>query len=125
MKRKMFIGLVVLAAASTDEVWADSSRPVLKNNPFNQPNLVVESVPEEGSQVPRWSGFLRATLVAGTKSLANVNGTLVGVGEDYNGYTLLKVGEGEAIFVRADERLTLLVGGNEDDLDDGDTVNDD
>ncbi len=65
----------------------------------NQPDLIVENAVNTQSQATsRWSGLLQATLVSGADSLANVDGSLIGIGEVYRGYRLIHVGEGTATF---------------------------
>ncbi len=111
MTRKLLLMLILLVASPTVEVWADTLAPELKNNPFDQPNLIVDSAAKaEGQVTAKWSGLLQATLVSGADSLANVDGNLIAIGEDYNGYRLLRVGEGTATFGKAGVQITVVVG---------------
>ncbi len=115
MTRKLFLTLVVLVAIPTVEVWADGSAPALKYNPFNQPDLIVENAAKTGNQSAKWSGLLQATLVSGADSLANVDGSLIGIGEVYRGYRLIHVGEGTATFGKEGVQITVVVGNDGDD----------
>ncbi len=53
---------------------------------------------------------LRATLSLGRASLADVDGDIIGIGEEVNGYRLLAVNEGSAVFSKDGKRLELSVG---------------
>jgi hypothetical protein len=52
---------------------------------------------------------LRATLVAGEASLADLGGVVLAVGEQTHGYRLVEVREFEAVFERGGENLVLGV----------------
>ncbi len=111
MKNSLFLMLVLVVAVCAFEVNATASAPELKNNPFDQPNLIVENAANtEGRTSSKWSGLLYATLVSGNDSLANVDGNLIGIGEVYRGYRLIRVGEGTATFGKEDVQITVVVG---------------
>jgi len=50
--------------------------------------------------VPAWHPTLRALLIDGPNSLANVGGVLIGIGKSIDGYKLIEVREREARFTR-------------------------
>lgn len=67
---------------------------VLKTNPFLQPaipaNTVQSDVPvEDEHNVAEME--LRATMVAGQRSQANIGGVVLGLGEQINGYQLIEI----------------------------------
>lgn len=67
---------------------------VLKTNPFLQPvirtNPVQSAAPAEDERhVAEME--LRATMVAGQRSQANIGGVVIGLGEEVNGYRLTEV----------------------------------
>ena len=73
---------------------ATASDIVLKTNPFLQPvirtNTVQSAVPvEDEHNVAEME--LRATMVAGQRSQANIGGKVLGLGEEVNGYQLIEV----------------------------------
>ena len=70
-------------------------------NPFARPRA-AEAPRRSGAQHERPNGLeLRATLVRGSSSSANIGGTIVRVGERVNGYRLVSVNEGAAVLVDA------------------------
>jgi hypothetical protein len=106
---------VTMAPAMAVERLEDSTSanpaPNLHRNPFERPVLVKpESVAAMKSEQapPPWTPELRATLLAGDGlSLANVDGEMVEIGEDYQGHTLVEVREREAVFERGGKRWVL------------------
>lgn len=84
----------------------------LLHNPFVHPPLlaaVASSTSDDRSG--RWRPDLRATLVSGNVSLVNVAGQLLAVGEEVDGYRLVHISEGQAIFERNGEKVAVLVSG--------------
>ena len=66
---------------------------VLKTNPFIRPlDLDKRETPDDnndGQVVAEME--LRATMVAGQRSQANIGGKVIGLGEEVNGYQLIEV----------------------------------
>ena len=83
----------------------------LHRNPFERPALAAappSEVARPAPAPPPWTPVLKATMVSeGGRSLANVDGQMVGKGEDYQGYTLIDVREREAVFERGGNRWVL------------------
>lgn len=50
---------------------------------------------------------LIAVIVAGKKSLVNLNGTIIGIGEQKDGYRLISVGDRKAIFEKRKKLVVL------------------
>lgn len=97
-------------------VCVADSNPTIKRNPFERPTMeALEPNPVSTGDRPdeEWSPKLHAVLVSGSKSLANLGGIVVQIGETANGYQLVSVGEGVAIFERNDERVVLSVFEND------------
>ncbi len=87
----------------------------LRFDPFAQPGTQTAgpgSPGRAGSQ-RAWSPELRATLVSGERSLVNLGGTILELGEEAHGYRLLEVREGEAVFERAGSEAVLQLTGHE------------
>lgn len=65
----------------------------LQVNPFLKPAFLVaaEPVNAPAEKQDTVSLELRATMVAGRMSQANIGGKIIGLGEDVNGYRLLEV----------------------------------
>lgn len=58
---------------------------------------------------PAWNPVLRAVIVAGRDSLANVDGSIVRIGAQIDGYRLVQVREHEAVFLKDKQRYTLTL----------------
>ena len=93
----------------------------LKHDPFARPALVASrpasaapvpaSIAKAPLPEPEWKPELRAIIVAGPKSIVNVEGALVRIGEQINGYRLVEVDEESAVFVNNKKRITLSLRG--------------
>nr|WP_179210281.1 hypothetical protein [Crenothrix polyspora] len=84
------------------------------HDPFQRPAISQKSmaVPETAKtpvQPPVWIPQLKATLLAGRNSMANVNGKVIKLGETINGYKLIKVGERSAIFVKNKQHKQITI----------------
>ena len=92
----------------------------LQHDPFVRP--AVGQVPGTGSSAatpgrvkaaaegkPKLN--LQAVLVAGSHSIANVDGVMLRVGESINGYRLLEVQHRSAVFEKNGAKFTLGIGG--------------
>ena len=82
----------------------------LQRNPFARPpagELTVDATPvNQGLSLQRDPG-LRAVLVAGRKSVVNIDGVILQVGECSGAYCLLSVEEGKARVRRNDKEIVL------------------
>ena len=82
----------------------------LQHNPFTRPELGSPAPAGGDAPAPATAEpELRATLVAGQNSLANVAGQLLSIGDEADGYRLLAVGEGFADFERDGRRITVML----------------
>lgn len=101
---------------------AEAQAVGLKHDPFARPVLAprpasMASVPGNSVKAPVpdpvWRPELRAIMMAGPKSIVNVAGVLVRIGEQINGYRLVEVHEETAVFVNNKKRVTLSLPGIE------------
>lgn len=89
------------------------SAPPLRHDPFARPLLsaaVPKSVMAQGKaavDTPPWNPSLIAVMVAGDHSLANLEGTIVAIGQETDGYRLVQVRDREATFTRGKQRIVL------------------
>ena len=102
--RSVLQALIILPAIVVGvSVWA---KPV---NPFARPAVEagasVVAKAESVSERP----ILRGLIFAGTDSIANLNGTLLSVGESFAGYQLERVDQESATFLLADKVVTLFI----------------
>ncbi len=110
---------VTVAAAIPLTANGDSDVQGLEHNPFNRPVFVTRiETSTSAVEQPEWPHVLQATLQAGSRSLANVNGRLLSIGEEYEGYQLIRVGEGAATFSKEGATITVVVGTREEESDD-------
>lgn len=116
--RKAGLYLVLLCTASTaaanDSEWQEPST-ILRYDPFETPAL-LDQPPVQPSSVqalditPKpWERELRATSVSAARSMINVDGVILVVGEELDGFRLVEVREGLAVFERDGTRRTLAM----------------
>jgi hypothetical protein len=63
--------------------------------------------PAAAAAEPTWAPRLRGVMVAGRRSMADVEGVMVMLGDSVDGWRLIKVGEREAVFLRKGKEVTL------------------
>jgi len=92
----------------------------LKHNPFARPVPATAAAgiaaPASAVAAPAaaWKPELRAILAAGARSMVNVEGTVIPVGEHFEGHRLVEVHETSAVFVNGSrKRVTLSLRGIE------------
>lgn len=97
----MFLSLLSTSVIASGEI---------QRNPFARPPIEVlleQNLPVIERQEPEWRPELRAVLVAGEKSVVDLGGVILQVGESTSGYRLVAVGEGTATFSRDGERVVI------------------
>lgn len=99
----LLLGLLGAGLVQAEERVA----PALRYDPFARPDHAGAA--RRGGSGSAWSPELRATLVAGRNSIANLGGTIVGIGEETHGYRLVEVREREAVFERNGAKLVLAI----------------
>ena len=100
--------LVVVALSAFATAQAAEPQVELLRNPFTRPataELVASAVNMNDVLTMGGNTRLRAVLVAGPKSIVNLGGVILQIGESTNGYRLLEVGEGTATFNRKGEKI--------------------
>ncbi len=116
MSRVLIALLFAGLAMGSDVLAADAeSRIRLRFDPFTQPGAQTAGPgrPGPAGSQPAWSPELRSTLVSGERSLVNLGGIILELGEEAHGYRLLEVREGEAVFERAGSEVVLQMTGPE------------
>jgi len=83
---------------------AAPAEPLL-HDPFARPFQAGATASADASA--SWNPKLLAVMIAGRKSLVNLNGTIIGIGEEKDGYRLIKVEDHKAIFEKAKKRIVL------------------
>lgn len=96
-------GMVPAEGARADE------RVTPRFDPFDRPSLQGRPGGEAAEPQTHWSPWLKATLVAGERSMANLGGVVLELGEETHGFRLVEVREWEAVFTKDGDHLTLAV----------------
>ena len=102
------LALIALPAAMAVHA-ADGISMELRHNPFERPpRSQLAAEPDRSITAP--SQFeLRAILDAGRESMANVDGVIVQIGEEINGYRLIEVRDKVAVFEKDGARMVLTM----------------
>ena len=102
------VTVVATMVLFASQARADEPATDLQRNPFDRPEadvLTSNVAPASGRSTSEGNLFLRAVLVAGENSVVNFGGIILQIGETANGYRLLSVEEGEAIFSKGGEKV--------------------
>jgi len=92
------LATLILVAAIAE---AADTTVELRRNPFERPTFEVlqsNAAASSAQSVDTGDPGLRAVLFAGSKSVVDFGGVIMQIGESANGYELLAVEEGRAIF---------------------------
>lgn len=92
----------------------EGSQSGLRHDPFARPDLALAPAAAAQSAEPapkEWKPQLRAVIVAGKSSLVNVEGTIVPLGGQIDGYRLTRVEDRTAVFMKNGERVELTMSG--------------
>ena len=102
------LGFVLMTVFFLPSAFAGDS---LKHDPFARPllsappsNTAVGTLAEE--EMP-WNPQLIAVMVAGNNSLVNLDGIILKIGEEQDGYRLVQVRDHEAVFKKGNKRIVL------------------
>jgi hypothetical protein len=102
------IPFVFASAFATDALRHDLfARPLTGA----QTQLIRPDGTSPATPAATWSPKLTALMIAGKSSLANVEGTIIRIGESIDGHQLLFVREDEAVFVKGDEIVVVTMRG--------------
>jgi hypothetical protein len=121
LRARMLTHIAAGLACTSGFCWAQADG--LTHDPFARPAF-LKATPPPAAQArnnvgrgalpePVWQPALTAVMMAGPKSLVNVDGTILRIGEAINGHQLVEVHEETAVFVRNRKRVTLTLRGME------------
>ncbi|MEH6503314.1 MAG: hypothetical protein V7682_05360 [Cycloclasticus sp.] len=92
----------------------------LQRDPFQKPDLSRlvkdERVGSNQESAASWSPFLKGTLRSASGSFANLDGKIIKVGEEFEGFSLVAVSERSATFLKDGEKVVLRL---EDSFENG------
>ena len=99
------LGFVLMAVYFLPPAFAGDS---LKHDPFARPLLSVplSSGIAAEEEMP-WNPQLTAVMAAGKNSLVNLDGVILKIGEEQDGYRLVEVRDREAVFRKGNKRIVL------------------
>ena len=116
--------LLCLAGCSVLSTALGADAPAtghVRRDPFVMPAAFRSEVPPNPADVagtPRppgtppaapaaWAPHLRGLMVAGKRSMVDLEGVMLTVGDSVDGYRLIKVGEREAVFLKKGVQVVL------------------
>jgi hypothetical protein len=105
-----------LGAAAAACAAAPDGASRLRNDPFDQhrAHRTDRGAEPAASTPPVWRPELRAVLVAGDRSMADVGGIIVKLGGEVDGFRLVEVRDRKAVFLKNGTRLTLSIDRNKE-----------
>ncbi|MGI9295617.1 MAG: hypothetical protein ACR2PS_16680 [Pseudomonadales bacterium] len=89
---------------------AATQQRTIKHNPFERPDFTTarnQTAIEEQQPEPQKLLQLRAVLYSSTTPLVNINGRILAVGEEIDGFLLQEVSEDGAILVKDEVQIML------------------
>lgn len=86
----------------------------LIHDPFEKPGILMPVLPSRASGSSSINNFvantdLTATLQAGSNSMVIVDGRMIGLDDEIDGYRLVKVLERSAVFIKNKQRVILKI----------------
>jgi len=117
---KTILLITLLIAFMTTGVLAETTY-TLKFDPFakiiNTSRAVVKSSGTEPTtpknNQSNWTAKVNSIIQAGKNSMANIDGNIISLNEQYKGYTLIKIEKQSVIFQKGSHRITLGLDNNE------------
>jgi hypothetical protein len=115
------LAFVLAAVLAGPPELSFSEEAKLQHDPFARPALASLQHGSRGGPVsngkaaaaePRRRLNLQAVMMAGPKSIANVDGMMVRIGDQVYGYRLVAVHERQAVFEKNNKRFTLFIRGD-------------
>jgi len=115
MKLLSRTSLVFALLGSVGMATSDERQPLgLDHNPFSRPAILAAPAQQPGTRQldigkPLEDRELSATLVSGRMPLVVIDGELLKLGESIDGYRLVGVRQGKAVFEKAGKKHILLL----------------
>lgn len=95
-------------------LWAQgAAAPPPLRDPFVQPPRSAPAPAEAVADAPPWRPQLRAVMYDQPRSLVNVSGTVLSLGESVRGYRLVKVNERSVVMVKGGVSIKLTLDNRE------------
>lgn len=106
--------LLLLAGLLTCSVChaSEAETVTLKINPFMRPALEAVTLDSDNTAAgtkPSDAMQLRGTMLAGSNSVANIDGSIIGIGQQLNGYTLVSVEQRHVMLEQSGTQVKLSI----------------
>ena len=102
--------LMMIAAMTATAGQAADQYAALRTNPFINPENVTDAQSKMAADKRNSTAMkLRATVVAGSRSQANIGGVIVGLGEGVNGYRLTEVNARSVVLEKNGTRKEIMI----------------
>lgn len=99
------IGIMTATAGQAADQYA-----ALRTNPFINPGNIADAQSNMAADKRKATDMeLRATVVAGSRSQANIGGVIVGLGEGVNGYRLTEVHARSVVLEQNGTRKEIMI----------------
>lgn len=112
MTGRVHAWFIVLAATNGACAIAGDVAPSLRHEPFVRPPLASASASSaSGGDITarEWKPKLRGVITAAKGSLVNVDGMILSLGEQIEGFRLMRVEERKAVFMKNGVRIELTI----------------
>lgn len=111
---RLFLLAYLLTGANFLNAEQQFNTDTINHDPFQKPKKVTVSktLPTSGTNTvnhSNWSPELTMTLRAGKKSMVNVGGQIIRLGEKVDGYRLIQVHERSAVFIHQGKTTRLII----------------
>ena len=109
--RHAILSVALIAAFAIARPSLAEPAPVLQFDPFglnSKSNSGLANTGRRGSD-DVFTAILRSTVVSGDRSLVNLGGEILAIGEESHGYQLMEVRTFEATFVKDGKEVTLEI----------------
>lgn len=91
---------------------SDANTSILQNNPFLRPgheNINSENSNSTSNKKPVGSMQLRGIMRANSNSVANIDGEIISIGQQIQGYTLISIQQRHIVLERSGTKITLSI----------------
>ncbi len=105
----ILFGLCLQATADTPNTDDTVRNPFARQAKVSLPDSPGDRVRRVSPRLPT----LQAVLASGANSVANIDGTLLRIGDKYKGYTLISVSETTAVIRKGGRETVLQVEGDD------------
>jgi hypothetical protein len=109
-RQNTMVSLSIVAVMSLfTQVHASDNPRALQTNPFSNPHISEKETTNDHAKtaIPPVVLELRGIIIAGSNSQANIGGTILAIGEDIEGYTLVSVKQRHVVLDKDGAQKTL------------------